>query len=260
MLAQSISADGDGPARAARRFHQSFLQSPAPIDHDSQQWSLYRESQRVAICAGVLPLAYARHSKRGSRCSASFLAGRSRLPNPPAEGRTGLAHALRAAGARTILPDMRGFGASDKPREKEAYADSAMARDVLVLIEHLRLDAVDVIGFSMGCGTTAGLLMLHPPQVKSAILAGVGDYVIQDTVMDFPKKLADSGLCSATHHRPGLGRGGSKDSGRGRNCSRTPRLGRSDRGSRYRRRPEGACSGNSRRSRPAVVRRGALQH
>ena len=109
------------------------------------------------------------------------------LPNPPAEGRLGLAHALRAAGARTILSDMRGFGASDKPREKEAYANSAMARDVLALIEHLRLDAVDVIGFSMGCGTTARLLMLHPSQVKSAILAGVGDYVIHDTEMDFPK-------------------------------------------------------------------------
>jgi hypothetical protein len=27
-----------------------------------------------------------------------------------------------------------------QPREKEAYADSAMARDVLALIEHLRLD------------------------------------------------------------------------------------------------------------------------
>lgn len=109
------------------------------------------------------------------------------LPDPPAEGRPGLAHALRAAGARTILPDMRGFGASDKPREKEAYADFAMARDVLLLIEHLRLDAVDVIGFSMGCGTAAQLLMLHPPQVKSAILAGVGDYVIHETEMDFPK-------------------------------------------------------------------------
>ena len=109
------------------------------------------------------------------------------LPNPPAEGRPGLAHALRAAGARTILPDMRGFGASDKPREKEAYADSAMARDVLALIEHLHLDAVDVLGFSMGCGTAAHLLLLHPPQVKSAILAGVGDYVIHETVMDFPK-------------------------------------------------------------------------
>jgi pimeloyl-ACP methyl ester carboxylesterase len=109
------------------------------------------------------------------------------LPNPPDGGRLGLAHALRAAGVRTILPDMRGFGASDKPREQAAYADSAMARDVMALIEHLRLDTIDVIGFSMGCGTAARLLMLRPPQVKSAVLAGVGDYVIQDTVMDFPK-------------------------------------------------------------------------
>jgi non-heme chloroperoxidase len=109
------------------------------------------------------------------------------LPNPPAKGRPDLANSLRAAGARTTLPDMRGFGASDKPREKEAYGDSAMARDVLALIEHLRQDAVDLIGFSMGCGTTARLLMLHPPQVKSAILVGVGDYVIHDTEMDFPK-------------------------------------------------------------------------
>jgi pimeloyl-ACP methyl ester carboxylesterase len=48
-----------------------------------------------------------------------FLGGALPLPNPPADGRTGLAHALPAAGAGTILPDMRGFGASDKPREKE---------------------------------------------------------------------------------------------------------------------------------------------
>lgn len=30
-----------------------------------------------------------------------------------------------------------------------------MARDVIALIDHLRLDAVDVIGFSMGSGTVA---------------------------------------------------------------------------------------------------------
>src|SRR5215472_4311013 len=95
------------------------------------------------------------------------------LPNPPAEGRPGLVRALLAAGARTILPDMRGFGASDKPREKSAYEDSAHSRDVAVLIDHLHLDAVDLIGYSMGCGTTARLLALDPPQVKSAILAGV---------------------------------------------------------------------------------------
>jgi pimeloyl-ACP methyl ester carboxylesterase len=108
-------------------------------------------------------------------------------PDPPLEGRPGLAWALRAAGARTIVPDMRGFGASDKPREKTAYGDSALARDVIALIQHLRLDAVDVIGFSMGAGTTARLLMLRPPQVKSGILVGVGDYALEDGVLEFPK-------------------------------------------------------------------------
>ena len=61
-----------------------------------------------------------------------------------------------------------------------------MARDV-ALIDHLRVDAVDVIGFSMGAGTAARLLLLRPPQVKSAILAGFGDYAMEDTVMEFPK-------------------------------------------------------------------------
>jgi len=109
------------------------------------------------------------------------------LPNPPLEGRPGVVRSLLAAGARTILPDMRGFGASDKPREKGAYANSAMARDVIALIQHLSLDSADVIGFSMGAGTALRLLMLRPPQVKSAILAGIGDYVIEETVMEFPK-------------------------------------------------------------------------
>ena len=109
------------------------------------------------------------------------------LPDPPAEGRPGLAHALLAAGARAILPDMRGFGASDKPARKECYEGSAHSRDVIALIDHLHLDAVDVIGFSMGSGTAARLLALRAPQVKSAILAGVGDYALEDNVMDFPK-------------------------------------------------------------------------
>lgn len=108
------------------------------------------------------------------------------LPDPPLDGRPGVIRALLAAGARTILPDMRGFGASDKPREKTAYEDSAMARDVIALIDHLRLDPVDVIGFSMGAGTAARLLLLRPPQVKSAILAGIGDYAIEETVLEFP--------------------------------------------------------------------------
>src|SRR5215831_8799077 len=116
------------------------------------------------------------------------------LPNPPLEGRPGVVRSLLAAGARTILPDMRGFGASDKPREKGAYANSAMARDVIALIQHLSLDSADVIGFSMGAGTALRLLMLRPPQVKSAILAGIGDYVIEETRHGVSEKLAGSRL------------------------------------------------------------------
>jgi pimeloyl-ACP methyl ester carboxylesterase len=56
------------------------------------------------------------------------------LPNPPLEGRPGMVQVLQAAGARTIVPDMRGFGASDKAIDKTAYADSALARDVIALI------------------------------------------------------------------------------------------------------------------------------
>ena len=109
------------------------------------------------------------------------------LPDPPVEGRPGLVRALQAARARTILPDLRGFGASDKPKEKAAYENSAMALDVIALIDHLHLDAVDLIGFSMGSGTTARVLALRPPQVRSAILAGVGDYALEDSVLEFPK-------------------------------------------------------------------------
>lgn len=116
-----------------------------------------------------------------------FVGGALPPPNPPLEGRPGVVRALLAAGVRTVLPDMRGFGASDKPRDKEAYASLAMARDVIALIDHLRLDAVDVIGFSMGAGIAARMLTLRPPQVKSAILAGVGDYLIEDTVLEFPE-------------------------------------------------------------------------
>jgi pimeloyl-ACP methyl ester carboxylesterase len=130
----------------------------------------------------VLPLA----EKRQAMFREAF-GGALPLPDPPLEGRPGVIPPLLAAGARVIVPDMRGFGASGKPREASAYADSAMARDMIALIDHLSLDAVDVMGFSMGAGTAARLAILRPPQVKSAILAGVGDYLIEETVLEFPK-------------------------------------------------------------------------
>jgi pimeloyl-ACP methyl ester carboxylesterase len=108
------------------------------------------------------------------------------MPDPPAEGKPGLIARLRQAGARVIVPDLRGFGASDRPHERAAYTQSAMARDVLALIGHLRLDALDVLGFSMGAVAAAQLLALGAPPVRSAILAGVGQYILEGAPMDPP--------------------------------------------------------------------------
>jgi pimeloyl-ACP methyl ester carboxylesterase/DNA-binding transcriptional MerR regulator len=109
------------------------------------------------------------------------------LPEPPAEGKPGLVPRLRAAGFRVVVPDLRGFGASDKPRHPAAYAHSAMARDVLALIEHLGLDAAHVLGFSMGSLTAAQLLVLADARVKSAILSGIGPYILEGEEMVLPK-------------------------------------------------------------------------
>jgi pimeloyl-ACP methyl ester carboxylesterase len=109
------------------------------------------------------------------------------MPKPPLTGRTGLIASLVAMGARVVVPDMRGFGASDKPRETAAYVDSAMARDMIALIEYLKLEAVDVLGFSMGAVTAAKLLILGVRQVRSAILSGIGDYIMAGVPMDLPK-------------------------------------------------------------------------
>jgi pimeloyl-ACP methyl ester carboxylesterase len=126
------------------------------------------------------------------------------LPEPPAEGKPGLVPRLRAAGTRVVVPDLRGFGASDKPRDPAAYARSAMARDVLALLEHLGLDAADVLGFSMGSLTAAQLLALGDARVKSVILSGIGPYILEGEEMVLPKGLPMAERLPRPHTLPAL--------------------------------------------------------
>jgi pimeloyl-ACP methyl ester carboxylesterase len=109
------------------------------------------------------------------------------LPDPPPEGKPGLIARLRQAGARVIVPDQRGFGASDHPCDAAVYANSAMARDVIALMKHLNLEAADVLGFSMGSQTVAKLLSLDFAGVRSAILAGVADFILEGEVLHLPE-------------------------------------------------------------------------
>ena len=162
------------------------LKSPTAMRAKAQPSFFCMDTESMGSASSDLTTAYYRCSKSVRECSPKSSVAHPQ-PKPPPEGRAGILPVLPSAGARTILPDMRGFGASGKPREMTVYADSAMAKDVIALIAYLHLDSVDIIGFSMGAGTAARLLMLGPPQVKSAILAGIGDYAIEDTILEFPK-------------------------------------------------------------------------
>lgn len=81
--------------------------------------------------------------------------------------------ALVAAGRRVVASDARGHGASDKPHDPAAYDKSAMVRDVQALLDHLAIDEVDVVGYSMGSIVSCGLVP-EEPRVRRLVLGGVG--------------------------------------------------------------------------------------
>jgi pimeloyl-ACP methyl ester carboxylesterase len=75
---------------------------------------------------------------------------------------------------RVIIHDYRGTGRSSKPSID--YTTQIFARDVIALMDHLKVDDVIVVGHSMG-GRVAQLLALdYPGRVKKLVLASTGSH------------------------------------------------------------------------------------
>lgn len=87
--------------------------------------------------------------------------------------RPGVVRVLAATGRRVVSIDARGHGESDKPHDPKAYGGNAMVRDVQALLDHLGIDAVDVVGYSMGSFVSAALVP-DEPRARSLVLGGVG--------------------------------------------------------------------------------------
>lgn len=116
--------------------------------------------------------------------------------------RPGLVAALVAAGRRVVTLDARGHGASDRPHAPAAYAEGALARDLVALADHLALTRVDLVGYSMG-GFVA-LEVVARQWVRSLFLGGVGvsqartlDAAVREEIArvleaDDPEDVADS--------------------------------------------------------------------
>ena len=81
---------------------------------------------------------------------------------------------LAAAGYRTIVPDLRGFGASSKPTDVAAYAVPEQVRDVVSILDALGVDRAHVIGHDWGAGIAWVTAAFAPERVASITALSVG--------------------------------------------------------------------------------------
>jgi pimeloyl-ACP methyl ester carboxylesterase len=91
----------------------------------------------------------------------------------------GWVEALTGAGRRVIALDNRGHGASSKLYDPAAYHSATMAEDVRALLDHLRIERADVMGYSMGARIAAFLAVAHPGRVRALVLGGLGIRLVE---------------------------------------------------------------------------------
>ncbi|MFG1926592.1 alpha/beta fold hydrolase [Cryptosporangium sp. NPDC048952] len=91
---------------------------------------------------------------------------------------TGVVDAVIRTGRPVIALDARGHGDSDKPRDPARYGERTMARDLVALIDEMKADAVDVVGYGMG-SVVALLAAVQDVRVRRVVAGGVGASVVE---------------------------------------------------------------------------------
>ena len=82
--------------------------------------------------------------------------------------------ALAAAGHQVIVPDLRGFGGSDKPAEVDAYGVPFLAGDVIAVMDHLGVERAAMVGHDFGAAVVWALASLLPERVEQMVAMSVG--------------------------------------------------------------------------------------
>jgi pimeloyl-ACP methyl ester carboxylesterase len=92
---------------------------------------------------------------------------------------------------RVIAMDVRGHGDSDKPRDPKKYG-TEMVEDVVRLLDHLKIEKVHIVGYSMGALIAGKMLETHPDRLFSATLGGTGVFPEGEKLPPYLEKLAQS--------------------------------------------------------------------
>ncbi|MFP3943517.1 MAG: alpha/beta fold hydrolase, partial [Alphaproteobacteria bacterium] len=85
---------------------------------------------------------------------------------------------LTSHGYRAIALDQRGHGESEKLYDPQAYHPAEMGGDVIRLMDYLRIERAEIIGYSMGARVGLSILKRHPDRLRHAVLAGVGENIL----------------------------------------------------------------------------------
>ena len=97
---------------------------------------------------------------------------------------------LTKAGRRVIALDNRGHGASSKLYNPAGYHSALMAEDVRALLDYLRIERADVMGYSMGARITAFFALAHPARLRRAVLGGLGIKLVEG--VGLPESIAQA--------------------------------------------------------------------
>ncbi len=81
---------------------------------------------------------------------------------------------LAEAGFRVIAPDLRGFGASERPEGVDAYRVTELIGDLVELLDEHGIDRAHVVGHDWGAGIAWVLAALLPDRVASLAALSVG--------------------------------------------------------------------------------------
>jgi pimeloyl-ACP methyl ester carboxylesterase len=89
---------------------------------------------------------------------------------------------LLADAADVVVPDLRGFGESDRHDEPRAYAADGQAASVLGLIDELGLERPILAGYDVGSRVTQTIARARPDAVRALVISppvpGAGERVL----------------------------------------------------------------------------------
>jgi pimeloyl-ACP methyl ester carboxylesterase len=78
---------------------------------------------------------------------------------------------LVAAGYRVVAPDMRGYGASERPSDPSSYSTRIIGQDLVGLLDHQSVDKAHFVGHDWGAACVWQLGVDHPDRIRS--LSGI---------------------------------------------------------------------------------------